>query len=286
MAQPKRHVIASTDGVELAVHDHGGAGPTLVFCHATGLHGRVWDPVADALGGDVRRLAVDLRGHGGTHTPPDTSLEWSGMARDLLAVVDALADGGPVLAVGHSMGGATIVLAELARPGTIDAAWLFEPIIVPRSNSPFVGSGNPLAAAARRRREVFDNRDAAFERYGSRPPFVSCDPRSLRAYVDHGFVDQADGSVILACRGETEARVFEGSEAQVFERLGEVAAPLVVASSGDGAPPALVAPHVAGAVQRGRHEHFADLTHFGPLEAPERIAASIRAAVGLDTADE
>ena len=50
MAQPKRHVIASTDGVELAVHDHGGAGPTLVFCHATGLHGRVWDPVADALG--------------------------------------------------------------------------------------------------------------------------------------------------------------------------------------------------------------------------------------------
>lgn len=272
--------VPSSDGVDVAVHDHGGSGPTLVFCHATGLHGRVWDPLAAALGDDMARLALDFRGHGATVTPPDADLVWTSMAADLLAVVDAVAGGGPVFAVGHSMGGAAIVLAELARPGVIAGAWLFEPIIVPRSDSPFTGAGNPLAEAARRRREVFDSRDAAYERYRSRPPFASCDPRALRAYVDHGMIDLPDGTVRLACRGDVEARVFEGSVTGIFERLHEVTAPVVVAAGGDGAPPAAVAPAIAAALAHGRHETFPHLTHFGPLEAPEAVAAAVRGALG------
>ena len=34
--------IPSTDGVQVAVHDYGGDGPPIIFCHATGFHGRYW----------------------------------------------------------------------------------------------------------------------------------------------------------------------------------------------------------------------------------------------------
>ena len=51
------------------------------------------------------------------------------MAEDLLSVVDQL-DLDPALAVGHSMGASSILLAEQIRPSTFKAAWLFEPIVI------------------------------------------------------------------------------------------------------------------------------------------------------------
>ena len=47
--------------------------------------------------------------------------EWDGFADDVLAVVDEIHPT-PRLAAGHSLGGASILKAELARPGTFDRA--------------------------------------------------------------------------------------------------------------------------------------------------------------------
>ena len=279
MQEPRAVRVRSTDGVTVVAHDRGGDGQPVVFCHATGFHARCWDPVIARLQGPWRCVAIDLRGHGDAEIPEGLELGWQGMADDVLAVVDAL-DLGVVKAVGHSMGGCSIVMAELTRPGTVERAWMFEPILIPAEGGPFhAPEENPLAASARRRREVFDSRDAAFERYGSRPPFGRCDPEWLRAYVDHGFADQPDGTVILKCRGEIEASVFEASRTDAFERLGELATVVTVAGSGDGAGPALIAPIAAEAMPHGTFEPWPDLTHFGPFEDPARIAAAIDAAL-------
>ena len=37
----------------------------------------------------------------------------------------------PLWAFGHSMGGATLALLEDRRPGTLRAAYLFEPVVMP-----------------------------------------------------------------------------------------------------------------------------------------------------------
>jgi len=50
---------SSTDGVELEVHDLGGDGPDLLLVHATGFHGRVWEPLAGHLNG-FHRWSVTL----------------------------------------------------------------------------------------------------------------------------------------------------------------------------------------------------------------------------------
>ncbi len=281
MPTPEPCLITSSSGVSVALHDLGGTGEPVLFCHATGFHGRVWEPVVAELADRYHALAVDFRGHGDSVVPEGLDYQWSGMVDDVLAVVDQLGAGAPRLAVGWSMGGAAIVMAEQRRPATFDRAWLMEPILIPIDHpwGSAVEEESSLAVAARRRREVFESRDAAYERYVSRPPFDSCDPRAVRAYVDHGFRDRADGTVILKCRGAIEAAVFEASLTDGFDKLGQVRTETTVASSGDGAPPASAGPGIAAALPNGRHERLDELTHFAPLEDPATVASRIVAAL-------
>ena len=70
----------------VVVHDLGGSGPPLLLCHATGFHGRVWQPVASHLPGR-HCYAPDLRGHGDTPLPGEEPLDWYGFADDVLAAL-------------------------------------------------------------------------------------------------------------------------------------------------------------------------------------------------------
>ncbi len=278
--RPSPRMVASTKGARVALHDLGGNGPPVLLTHANGFCGRVWEPVADALGSVARCWALDFRGHGDSQSGPDEGYAWSGMADDVLAVVDAL-DLVPRVAAGHSLGGAAILKAEQARPGTFRRAWVFEPVMMPPTIEP-PGSGNVLAASARKRQPEFESRQAAYERYASRPPFNQVAAEALRAYVDHGFRDQPDGSVTLKCRPETEAMIFESPDFDGFPQLGEVAAEVTVVVGNDTGPPAMVAPQVAAMLPQGTLERHDDLTHFGPLQDPARIAASIAASLLTD----
>lgn len=288
---PTPTFIDSTDGVSVAAYDFGGDGPLLMLCHATGFCGPVWAPIAHALTDRFHCVALDFRGHGRTGRPDGVSLRWAGMGCDLLAVIDAVlaerGDTGPVFAAGHSMGGAAIVLAELARPGTIARAWALEPILFPTptdSTPDPTGEGpvheSPLVAGARRRRPEFESFDAAFERYASRPPFSEIDPDVLRIYVDEGFRQLPDGSVRLRCEPEDEAQVFEHSLCGAFEHLGEVDVPFLVAASGDGQPPAVIADAVVEQNERFERADYPELSHFAPFEDPSRIAADIASWFG------
>ncbi len=260
---------------DIAVFDLGGSGPALIFCHATGFHGLVWCQVAAQLADSFHCYSMDFRGHGDSPRQPGQSLHWDELAEDLVNVVQEIS-AEPILAVGHSMGGACIALGELARPGTFKAAWLFEPILFPNpEDADEPTESNALADGARKRRELFESRAAALERYASRPPLESFHPATLADYVDHGFADNATGGVILKCRGETEAAVFESAARGALAELGAINMPVHVAH-GDGGLPALLAPLVAEGIPDAELDHMHGLSHFGPLEDPARVGASIR----------
>ncbi|MEV6903868.1 alpha/beta hydrolase [Amycolatopsis sp. NPDC051372] len=84
----------------------GGSGePAVLLLHGLGATGAVWDGLAELL--DRRLLVPDLPGHGGSAPLPAYS--FSAMAG---AVATGLGDAGPVVVVGHSLGG--VVALELA----------------------------------------------------------------------------------------------------------------------------------------------------------------------------
>lgn len=276
-AVPAAQSVASSSGVTIALHDLGGVGPPLLLCHPTGFHALTWAPVAAHVGDTAHSWALDFRGHGDSTSPNDGDYRWSGMVDDVLAAIEHLR-GHEVLAGGHSMGGAALLMAEQRRPGTFDRLWCFEPIVLPRQDG--LLPPNPIATAARRRKSWFPDRDTAFANYAMKPPLNSFAPEAIAAYVAHGFRDVPGGGVELKCTPEVEAAVFEQPPASgSFERLAEVRCPVTVVASGDGGMPARLAPLIVDVLPEGRLEHHPRLTHFGPMEDPATIGESIRTAL-------
>jgi len=270
-------MVPSSGGVAVAAYDLGGEGPDVVLVHATGFCAAVWAPMAAGLTG-YRVVALDVRGHGRSSVP-ELGMEWSGTADDVLAVVDHFGLERPA-GLGHSMGGAALLLAEEARPGTFAGLWVYEPIVMPEWYV-LQGGGdgsNPLAEGARRRRPSFASADEAFANFAAKPPLMLLAPEALAAYVAYGFETQPDGSVVLRCRPEVEASNYEmGARHDGFAHLGDVACPVVVLRGSDRVPgPAGFAADIAEALPSGTLEDRPELFHFGPLEDPEAMAASAR----------
>ena len=253
------------------------AGPSC-SAHATGFCGLVWRPVAESLV-DHRALALDFRAHGRSSRPDDGDLHWRGAAEDLLAVVDALGLHDTV-GVGHSMGGAALLLAQQARPGTFDSLWLYEPIVMTSAMRVGIEGGNSLADGAARRRDRFESARVAYENFASKPPLDALTPESLAAYIEGGFETCEDGSVTLRCHPEDESETFRmGPTHDAGEHLAEVTCPVTVVKGRDEPGPAMFAEPVADALPHGRLVQMPALGHFGPMEDPVAIASSIRAAV-------
>lgn len=95
-----RRRVRTSDGLELEVVEFGGRGTPILLLH--GLMGRAttWWPVAQWLVGHGRVLGPDARGHGrsGARGPWTTE-------RMTADVAELLAETGPAVVIGHSMGG-------------------------------------------------------------------------------------------------------------------------------------------------------------------------------------
>ncbi|QKJ20770.1 alpha/beta fold hydrolase [Microbacterium hominis] len=110
----------AVDDVTIDYDITGSTGPLVVQ-----LHGLTSSRAQDAqLGLDLGRalrghrvLRYDARGHGGSTGDSDPrSYRWTRLARDLLAILDALAPGERVHAVGPSMGSGTLLHAAKRHP--------------------------------------------------------------------------------------------------------------------------------------------------------------------------
>ena len=263
--------MISTQGVEVAVHDFGGEGPLLVMAHATGFHGMVYKPLALQLGAHFHCVAFDFRGHGQSVLPPAANLDWQRMTDDLLAVIDGLSPEEPVRVLGHSMGGACTALAAQRQPARILSAWTFEPILLRAVENP---QPSPIAEGAKRRRPTFPSRRDARANYAAKAPLNLLSSDALDCYVEHGFVDLADGTVQLACLPATEAMVFEGANAGALEAALATSMPFAVAVGNDGGMPAQAG---RAAVESSPNLTLVpmELSHFGPLEAPKTVASAV-----------
>jgi len=269
------------------VHDLGAPGdaaaPVLLFSHATGFHGRVFEPLAARLSHRYRCLALDYRGHGMTELPAGASLDWSRMGDDALAVLDSslIEAGRAVHGIGHSMGGAALVLAAARRPGVLHSLWLYEPVLVPPGMLIPADIPNPMAEAAARRRPSFASHDEALANYAGKPPLDQLHRDALRAYVDGGLALQSDGTVTLRCRPDTEAAVYRGAgRGGAWEALPHLDIPVAIVAGRPGEfGPVEFAPFAAEVLPNSTLITRAGLGHFGPLEDPDTMADDVAAWV-------
>jgi pimeloyl-ACP methyl ester carboxylesterase len=288
--------VPSSDGVDVTVHhlaNHPGRQPLLIS-HATGFHGRAYLPLAVALGDNFDVWALDHRGHGATPAPDRWNVSWVEYGDDAEAAATWLAGqttgaAGGLVGFGHSMGGATLLMAADRRPELFRLLVLFEPIVFPPQPATDDRESTPLVVGARRRRSTFDSLAAARANFASKPPMNGFVPAALDAYLDGAFApvdpQQPDGPVRLLCDPALEAETFARAHHHpTWERLSAIAVPtVVIAGAGAEADgPASLAPLVAERLPNGRLELRKELEHFGPFAHPELVADIVRAEVSGD----
>jgi pimeloyl-ACP methyl ester carboxylesterase len=278
------HLISSVDGVTIAMHDFGGTGSPVLLSHATGFHGHCWEPVAHALIARHHVVALDHRGYGDAETVDPTTMTWDQYGLDALAAARHLYSqhNEPIIGVGHSMGGASLLMAAHHEPHLFKALFVFEPIVFPPAD-PDAGErpGSPLPAGARKRRSRFPSFEAAIENFAAKPPMASFNAEAREAYVRHGFKPTVDGDIELKCLPEHEARTYEtGGTSGAWDSLPDLATPVWVLS-GALAPfqPSTFAITVAERIPASTYVRWDEVGHFGPLEKPELIVQYVTSVI-------
>ena len=111
----RSYMLTAPDGVALTVREDGpvDAPLTMVFVHGFCLRMGAFHfqrrRLAEHWGPNVRMVFYDQRGHGeSAEADPDT-YTLTQLGRDLEIVLQAVAPRGPVVLVGHSMGGMTVL---------------------------------------------------------------------------------------------------------------------------------------------------------------------------------
>ena len=104
-------VVLTDDGVPLYVEvdEVDGAELTVVYAHGfTAAHGE-YLLQREALDGRVRQVFYDQRSHGQSGRSSARHATFDQLGRDLQSVLDETCPTGPVVLVGHSMGGMTVM---------------------------------------------------------------------------------------------------------------------------------------------------------------------------------
>ncbi len=261
----------------------GGQGTLCHLAPANGFPPQVYTPLVTALA-DVGRFIALVPLAMRAVIPPPRKLTWHMLAEEMANHLQAYGLQ-QVVAIGHSLGGVMSLLAAARYPSLFRALVLMDPVILPPATLWMlrwlrrVGleGRSALVRAARRRRRVFPNREAARERYRRHPFFAAWHPQAFEAYVHYGLRERADGSVELAYSPDWEARVFATVPIDIWQWILRVRLPTLVVY---GARSDTFRRSAARRLQRvwphARFVALADAGHMFPLEEPERAARAIR----------
>ncbi len=103
----------------------GSGDTTLLLLHGYGESLTTWRATFDALAIGHRAIAIDLPGFGGS-AKPDVSYSLAAMTGRLSGFIDRWTSG-PVVVIGHSMGGELAASLALARPDRVKLLVLIAP---------------------------------------------------------------------------------------------------------------------------------------------------------------
>ena len=291
--QPTEHRFVSAAG-EICWFEWGSRSddmPSLLLLHATGFHARCWDATVAALPDDQHVIALDLCGHGRSYRPESLS-DWMATAEDVVAFL-AVQSAAPVVAVGHSMGGYVAARAAAIMPEKFAELLLVDPVMLaaehyaeqPDSQSV---ADHPVA----RRRNAWDSADQMVAHFSGREPYKYWQPHVLADYCTYGLAPAGDGQGLeLACPPALEASAYAGAgRNNPYLWLGDVACPTTILRAKNAERQGAMdcsasptAPDLWRYFANGRDLHWRDLSHFIPMEDPERLAALIVQLLGSDS---
>ncbi|HEX4210963.1 MAG TPA: alpha/beta hydrolase [Candidatus Binataceae bacterium] len=263
--------FVTTNGVRLHCLDWGGDGPPIIILHATGMLGRVYRPMAEALTALGHVYSYDQRGHGDSDRSPDGIYTWDRTADDLEAFILTMGFR-EVRAFGHSAGATAIGTVLSRRPDLITRAFLAEPVLIDPDNPP--ARNTMLYESTLKRRASFDSLPAMLTNYAGKPPFNSWRAGILNDYCIYGSRDGADGRRYLKCLPADEALVYQS--APMFDGLAYILRsrnPLrILYGARTDTQGLVIADRLAADAPQRQVTIVPNAGHFIPMEEPDYVA--------------
>ena len=247
------------DGRRVSYLTAGGsaAAPVILLIHGSGVSAGYWIHQLRGLADRFRVTAIDLPGHGKSDPIPRASVEE--YAETVAGLLEALHTG-PVLVVGHSLGGAVAMALAARRPETV--------------------TGLVLVASCAKLPRV----DATRERW------LACLPGPLRRVL---FLWTAQKLLFSAaapshavslgmqelrsCRAETVVEDVHAAQAMDLTRQARAleVPTLILCGSRDRLTPPALSEHLSGLIPRSGLHIIEGAGHMVLLEAPERVNQEI-----------
>lgn len=283
--------VESFDGASLFARTYGpdNAEASIVFSHGVIEHQVVWHYLIRDLRADGRYklVAYDHRGHGNSSSArgPRGTTAFNGetLARDMAAVIHATTEG-PVITVGHSLGGMAALAyltAETPHRERIRGAvlvnstftaqlagWRGRGNAMQRTMERFNDLGRRLAGDDAKRIERLRPRQGDIGFFASRVTFGrNPSPRHIATAFQ----------MVQQCASQTMAAALDLHSYDVFDLLPDIAVPvLIVAGERDLVTPAFLSEEMAKHIPDAELIVFEDCGHMSPFERHDELTAHVR----------
>jgi pimeloyl-ACP methyl ester carboxylesterase len=245
---------------------------TVLLVHGTGVSARSWGEQVRSLGRALRVVAVDLPGHGESDPTSEVTLE--GYADAAQGVLEALGTR-PVVAVGHSLGGAVALMLAARQRKIVNG------LVLVSSCARLPSSGGILETLFWLlpdviRKVVFVAMRAVFVAMAKKILFApGAPPEAVRVGIEE----------IRTCRPETILKDTAVGRAMDLEELARgLSVPTLILCGGQDrlTPPAL-SERLRDLIPHSRLHLVAAAGHMLPLEAPQQVTDAILEFVGTCT---
>ncbi|WP_028636333.1 alpha/beta fold hydrolase [Nocardioides sp. URHA0032] len=226
--------VVAEDGTPLHVEvDEADSAVTLVFCHGYSLNLDCWHFQREHYRGRIRSVYYDQRSHGRSGRSPIGHATIDQLGQDLVRILEEVVPDGPVVLVGHSMGGMTIVALAQQHPelfgdrivgtslisttaGGLDPSRILFPMMPTWAGSGAMHRG--VATLARGHRAV-----DGLRRLGRNVALVATDQLAFGDHVPASYVEFVD-SMLAATPFEVVAEFFPGfGQLDKFDHVGVLA---------------------------------------------------------------
>lgn len=250
------------------------------FAHANGFPSACYGEFFDALGRDIELLSIPKIAHDPRYP---RSPNWVGLGDEIADSIRRQAEGRPVIAIGHSLGGMTSFMAAHRYPELFAGLIMMDPAYVdPLRSTVFtlakwLGQVDAITPAGRSkgRRAHWPDAQAMYDSLRHKGLFKAFTETSFENYQRHGLVPADDGGVRLAFEPDIEVDLFRNTPSNTWRYRAVLNMPRVVIT-GEQSEFYRGGTMTALAKRQRVPLELTPGAHMFPLERPAETAALVR----------
>jgi surfactin synthase thioesterase subunit len=254
---------------------------TIHFAHANGFPAKTYTKLFSFLADEFEIGFLDRHGHN-----PDfpVTQNWKFLQKELKSEIETRYNG-PIIGVGHSLGGILHLLVAAENPALYQSIILLDAPIISRSSSlglkilkklNLMESRTP-SQVTKLRRAVWKDENDAIEHFKKKEKFNAFDKDVLRDYVRYG-TEKCDKGIRLLFKPSIEADIYETIPVDLPKLRGKLNIPISYIGGTESREARLANLRFMKKYFSIKY-YFLDGTHLFPFENPKKTAETIKKAI-------